>query len=44
MGTQVVADWFTGANDHLEGARPIDILRIHGPARIDEALDAHEQK
>lgn len=44
MGTQVAVDWFTGTNDHLEGARPIDILRIHGPARIDEALDAHEQR
>lgn len=44
MGTQVAADWFTGSNDYLDGARPIDILRTSGPARIDVALDAHQQK
>lgn len=44
MGTQVAHDWFAGTNDYLEGARPIDILRTQGPARVAEALDAHQQK
>jgi hypothetical protein len=32
--------WMTGANAYLEGARPIDVLRLSGPGPVLEALDA----
>ena len=32
--------WMESANAFLSGARPLDVLRTEGPARILEALDA----
>jgi hypothetical protein len=32
--------WMTSANVHLEGARPVDVLRLQGPGPVLEALDA----
>ncbi len=37
---RVAIDWLTSANAHLDGARPIDVLRIRGSAEVIEALDA----
>lgn len=38
----VVDDWLSAANSYLDGARPIDVLRLRGPAEVLEALDAAE--
>jgi len=32
--------WLTSANAHLQGARPVDVLRLQGPGPVLEALDA----
>lgn len=32
--------WLTSANAYLEGARPVDVLRLQGPGPALEALDA----
>jgi len=32
--------WLTSANAHLQGARPVDVLRLQGPGLVLEALDA----
>lgn len=32
--------WMSSANAHLDGARPIDVLALHGPGPVLEALDA----
>jgi hypothetical protein len=37
---EVAAGWLFGFNGHLAGARPIDVLRAHGPANVLEALNA----
>ncbi|MGH7918513.1 MAG: antitoxin Xre/MbcA/ParS toxin-binding domain-containing protein, partial [Candidatus Dormibacteraceae bacterium] len=37
---RVATDWFTSANAYLDGARPIDVLRIRGSAEVIDALDA----
>lgn len=39
----VVPDWLVGSNDYLDGARPIDVIRLRGPAEVLAALDAEEQ-
>lgn len=31
--------WMTSANAHLGGARPVDVLRLHGPGPVLDALD-----
>ena len=36
----VVMDWMTGADPFLEGARPIDVLRLRGSSDVVEALKA----
>lgn len=36
----VAVDWLTGSNSYLDGARPIDVLRVRGSADVLEALDA----
>ncbi|TDX81552.1 uncharacterized protein DUF2384 [Rathayibacter sp. PhB151] len=36
----MVAPWLTGQNAFLDGARPIDVLRLEGSQRVIEALDA----
>ncbi|MFW6187299.1 MAG: antitoxin Xre/MbcA/ParS toxin-binding domain-containing protein [Actinomycetota bacterium] len=33
-------DWFHGPNDHLDGARPIDVLKLRGTAEVIQALEA----
>lgn len=37
---EVAIDWLIGSNAHLDGARPIDILRVRGSAEVLGALDA----
>jgi hypothetical protein len=32
--------WLTGANPHLGGARPIDVLKLRGAAAVLPAIDA----
>ena len=32
--------WMSSANAHLDGARPIDVLALHGPGPVLDALDA----
>lgn len=32
--------WMTSENAHLKGARPVDVLRLHGPGPVLDALDA----
>ena len=36
----IVPDWLTSANGHLDGARPIDVLKLRGPAEVLEAVAA----
>lgn len=38
--TRVAVDWLTSANAYLEGARPIDVLKVRGSAEVIDALDA----
>ena len=37
---EVVQDWLQGPNAYLDGARPIDVLRVRGSAEVLQALDA----
>jgi small subunit ribosomal protein S16 len=37
---EVAVDWLTSANSHLDGARPIDVLRLRGASEVIDALDA----
>lgn len=39
-GEESARIWLESANAHLAGARPLDVLRTSGPARVLEALDA----
>jgi uncharacterized protein (DUF2384 family) len=39
-GAAAARTWLESANSYLEGARPIDVLRMSGPAPVLEALDA----
>lgn len=39
-GEAAARTWLKSPNAFLSGARPIDVLRVDGPARILEALDA----
>lgn len=36
-------DWLIGNESYLDDARPIDVLRLDGPAEVLDALDAIEQ-
>jgi hypothetical protein len=36
----VVLDWLQSSNSHLAGARPLDVLELHGPLDVAEALQA----
>jgi uncharacterized protein (DUF2384 family) len=38
-GETAARTWLESANVYLDGARPIDVLQISGPAPILEALD-----
>jgi hypothetical protein len=35
-----IGPWLLGSNAHLGGARPIDVLRLKGPAAVLPAIDA----
>ncbi len=37
---RVATDWLTSANAYLDGARPIDVLKVRGSAEVIDALDA----
>lgn len=37
---RVATDWLTSANAHLDGARPLDVLKVRGSAEVIDALDA----
>ncbi|HXH58186.1 antitoxin Xre/MbcA/ParS toxin-binding domain-containing protein [Iamia sp.] len=37
---EVATDWLTTANAHLDGARPIDVLRARGSSEVALALRA----
>lgn len=37
---QVAAAWFMGSNAFLDGARPIDVLKLRGAVEVVAALDA----
>lgn len=39
-GEAAAHTWLESPNSFLEGARPLDVLRLHGPAPVLEALDA----
>ena len=36
----VARDWLTSSNAHLDGARPVDWIRVHGTAEVVDALRA----
>lgn len=36
----VARDWLTSPNAHLDGARPVEWIRMHGTAEVVEALRA----
>ncbi len=37
---EVARDWLTSSNAHLDGARPLDWIRVHGTAEVVDALRA----
>lgn len=37
---EVAIDWLLGSNSYLDGARPIDVLRLRGSSEVLQALDA----
>lgn len=39
-GEAAAATWLNSANSYLQGARPIDVLQLAGPAPVLDALDA----
>jgi uncharacterized protein (DUF2384 family) len=39
-GETAAATWLESANSYLDGARPLDVLRLSGPSSVLEALDA----
>jgi hypothetical protein len=41
--SSVVVSWLEGANPHLTGARPIDVLRTRGSSEVVEAIDAEAE-
>ncbi|MDN5797837.1 MAG: helix-turn-helix domain-containing protein [Intrasporangium sp.] len=38
--SEVAIDWLFGSNSYLDGARPIDVLRVRGSSEVLDALDA----
>jgi len=38
--TDVIGDWLEGSNAFLDGARPIDVLLVHGSIPVLEAIEA----
>jgi hypothetical protein len=39
-GETAAATWMVSSNSYLEGARPVDVLKLSGSAPVLEALDA----
>ena len=39
----IARGWLVGHDSYLEGARPIEVLRLRGVQRVLDALDAGEQ-
>ncbi|MBZ4521877.1 DUF2384 domain-containing protein [Mycobacterium avium subsp. hominissuis] len=39
-GETAAVTWLVSANNYLDGARPLDVLQLSGPAPVLEALDA----
>jgi len=39
----VLSDWLTSANAHLDGARPLDVLSMKGPAAVLQAIQAEAE-
>jgi hypothetical protein len=37
---EVIGDWLEGTNSFLDGARPIDVLRVNGLVPVLEAIEA----
>ena len=37
---RVAIDWLTSANAYLDGARPVDVLKVRGSAEVIDSLDA----
>jgi hypothetical protein len=37
---EVIGDWLEGTNAFLDGARPIDVLRLNGSVPVLEAIEA----
>lgn len=37
---EIALDWLRSANSHLDGAAPLDVLELRGPAEVLDALDA----
>ncbi len=42
MGDQAAGIWVRSANAYLDGASPLDWLKVHGPSQVIAALDAAE--
>lgn len=40
---KVARQWLVGSNTYLDGARPIDVLRVRGSSEVVDALDAAMQ-
>lgn len=36
---EAALEWFHGSNDYLDGARPIDVLKLRGTTEVIKALD-----
>lgn len=39
---RVAVDWLTSSNGYLDGARPLDVLKLRGSSEVIAALDAAE--
>ena len=42
MGEEAAGVWLRSANPFLGGAKPLDWLKVHGPAKVIAAFDAAE--
>lgn len=40
LGPDMTISWLNGSNSFLDGARPIDVLRVRGSSEVVDALDA----
>ncbi len=40
---EVIGDWLEGANAFLDGARPIDVLRVNGSVPVLEAIEVEAE-